>query len=407
MGRRRLLLAVVSLILAAVVVVPASASRKVVYWGRFLTPASMEWINDTVIPQVKRELDIDLEFRSVTADEFVTALVGGAGPDVYTKAGEDLSLDLTPFLAKWADRQKLHPTLLEFCRYYVNGKLWQIPQYVDVRGIAYNKELFYEAGLPPQAPTVWDSFLDYAKRMTAKDSAGEFTRVGFRANLGAGGMTGSDLGVYILLGGGEVVSRDYRESKLDNPGTRRALQYLIDVYDAMTINGSVVPNAWFFDNRVAMMNGHPGTPASYYQSNPNGDIGASPFPSAEPGIRPMTSIFVDGLSIVPGARDVNAAWDFITFMCRPEIQLRFAELQGRIAARADTVRLLSPEQARLMRPWYDLVDYGPTWNSFWIHGRDEVSAEVLKILRREQGVEAGIANMVTLHKAALDALWRQ
>lgn len=88
-------------------------------------------------------------------------------------------------------------------------------------------------------------------------------------------------------------------------------------------------------------------------------------------------------------------------MLRPEIQAEFNTINGSLGVRREIVDMGIPEIDR-MRPWYDLLEYAVA--RFWIDGRNQVAAEVQKVLAHEQSIEAAVENIVRAHQLALDEL---
>lgn len=109
---------------------------------------------------------------------FLTAVTGGAAPDVSTGAfpqavqyaAMDEILDLSPILEKWKAENNpvlndFLPDILEMERY--EGVLAGIPWNADPRQIWYNKDAFDQAGIE-KMPTTWDEFLEVCKMIKEK-----------------------------------------------------------------------------------------------------------------------------------------------------------------------------------------------------------------------------------------------
>ena len=62
-----------------------------------------------------------------------------------------------------------------------NGEYWFMPDEFNANCMVYNKDLFEEAGLDPEAPpTTWSEMLEYAKILTKYDNEGVPTQLGYR-----------------------------------------------------------------------------------------------------------------------------------------------------------------------------------------------------------------------------------
>jgi ABC-type sugar transport system permease subunit/ABC-type glycerol-3-phosphate transport system substrate-binding protein len=111
--------------------------------------------------------------------------------------------------------------------------VYAIPNSTDDRALYYNEDLLERAGLVDSAgrarpPRDWRELQDHAVRLTDRDSDGNMTRLGFAPNFG-----NSWLYIYGWLNGGRFMSPDGRTCSLAEPRIVEALQYMVDVYDAL------------------------------------------------------------------------------------------------------------------------------------------------------------------------------
>ena len=157
-----------------------------------LTFWDMKWGGDTYIATAQKLTDqfnaehpeIHVNYQSIVWDNyyqtFLTAVTGGAAPDVstgafpqavqYAQMGE--ILDLTPILEKW--KAENDPILKDFTSESMvtmesyDGLLAGLPWNSDPRQIWYNKKAFEEAGITA-LPTTWDEFLATCQADQGKD----------------------------------------------------------------------------------------------------------------------------------------------------------------------------------------------------------------------------------------------
>ena len=67
--------------------------------------------------------------------------------------------------------KSFYPAFMENSQ--TGGKTWGIPFQRSTIVMYWNKELFKEAGLDPnKAPANWTEMLNYAKKLTRRDAAG-------------------------------------------------------------------------------------------------------------------------------------------------------------------------------------------------------------------------------------------
>jgi multiple sugar transport system substrate-binding protein len=111
----------------------------------------------------------------------------------------------------------------------VEGKLYALPVTTDVRGLFWNKTMFADTGLDPNAPPkTWSQLMEYSKRLTRVDGSGKLIQVGFRPLEGQGSLY-----FYAHLNGAEFLSGDGRKALLDRPEVLTALEYVNSLYDAL------------------------------------------------------------------------------------------------------------------------------------------------------------------------------
>ena len=110
---------------------------------------------------------------------------------------------------------------------------YTIPHNADSRALYYNTDLLERAGFVDEAgrarpPSDWDELKEYAVALTEYDAAGNITRLGFSPQYG-----NSWLYLYGWQNGGRFMSEDGRTCTLDDPRIVEALQYMVDVYEAL------------------------------------------------------------------------------------------------------------------------------------------------------------------------------
>ena len=162
--------------------------------------------------------------------------VSGAGPDVihlhaYSLRSfieRDFLYNLNPFIEEegGADFLKVwYPQTLALMQ--LEGNYYAIPGDFMSMALFYNKALFAEAGLDPEAPpTTWDEFLTYAQALTRdRDGDGQIDTWGF------GTMGAIDPGFELRFSpilfshGGDYLNEDNSCSALNSAEAREAFTY--------------------------------------------------------------------------------------------------------------------------------------------------------------------------------------
>ncbi|MBM3496294.1 MAG: extracellular solute-binding protein [Armatimonadetes bacterium] len=173
--------------------------------------------------------------------KLMTAIVGRVPPDVIHQdrftigdwASRDAFQSLDGFIAANAGT----PGSIRVADFYeacwaeavYKDRVYAIPSSTDDRALYYNRTLFRESGLDPdKPPRTWDELIDSAKRLTKLNADRSFERIGFIPNYG-----NSWLYLYSWQRRGEFMSPDGSRCTLDNPHSVAALEFMVEVYDAL------------------------------------------------------------------------------------------------------------------------------------------------------------------------------
>ena len=267
--------------------------------------------------------------------KILTAILSGNPPDV---------VNLVSPVAKWASRFALVPldSLMKessfdstiFFPALWNEMKWRnriyaIPLYSNSYAFFYNKKLFKEAGLDPnKPPTTWEQVLEYSKKLTKRDDKGRIYQIGFipnYGNLSTAMLMAWELGAKFLIDGGTKVD-------MTNPAMIRALTWVTNYYNEYNINDvssfmagfGYADQQGFISQKVAMMVLDNTFPDQIKLYNPNLQYGVSLIPSFK-GYPTASSSGSWWLAIPRGAKHIKAAWEFMQFAVRKEVQLKEAE----------------------------------------------------------------------------------
>lgn len=195
--------------------------------------------------------DIVLEPSETVYDPntFQALLAGGTLPDVMnvsstegnTIGGTGQVADLTDLIADRGLDEQLNPTVLAMGE-NADGRVFAIPTDGTVMGLAYNRELFEQAGLDPdKPPTTWEELRADAKEI--KDATG----VDGFAHYGSNNQGGWQLETEIYSFGGHLTNEDGTKAALtDTAAAADALQLISDMRYK---DGSIGPNTVYnFDD---------------------------------------------------------------------------------------------------------------------------------------------------------------
>jgi multiple sugar transport system substrate-binding protein len=239
------------------------------------------------------------------------SMIGTTWQGEFAKTG---ALDPTPtdlikgdafFPGAWATTQ-------------VNGTAYSVPWYVETRVVYYRKDLAAKAGFT-SAPKTWDELKAMAKGMQAKAGA----KWGIYLQPG---KTGSWQSVLPFAWSNGASIADDKGYTFDNPETTEALQYYQSYFTEKIAPtelaegalepgfvkgqiGAFVSGPW----HVGILNnqGGPGFTDKY---------AVTPMPMKKSG-----TSFIGGsnIAVFKDAKNRDAAWKFLAWLSRPEVQLKW------------------------------------------------------------------------------------
>lgn len=281
----------------------------------------------------KENPDIEVEFLNVAWDSVVekttAAFAAGSGPDIsfqteqfplYAKNGYILSLE------DYADEEKRagYPELaLDYCSY--DGQLMGIPFGAVNSVMFYNKDMFEEAGIE-SVPTTWDELLETAKALTKDtDGDGETDQWGMMFEMDDCWQPLT----YIIQAGADQWNENMTNIGFNNEQGIQGLEFFNKLYNEEKV---VLPlemytnkdeeRAYFYNGQVAMF------PQQIHYVNTireasDINLGAFALPSgpAEDSEHANWNFANIGmLSISSQTKYPDAAWKFVEFVTRPEIE---------------------------------------------------------------------------------------
>jgi raffinose/stachyose/melibiose transport system substrate-binding protein len=146
-------------------------------WGESDIPGFDKWLDQEVKRYEEAKPNITIEVVKQSTDTLTSAFQATAqtnsGPDIATlwatlpvlsQAWSDYLVPMDDYVAKdemshWMSKQENE----------YEGKTWGMPIYMMSMVLAYNKELFAQAGLDPEKPIeTWDQFLEACAKLKAK-----------------------------------------------------------------------------------------------------------------------------------------------------------------------------------------------------------------------------------------------
>jgi multiple sugar transport system substrate-binding protein len=180
-------------------------------------------------PEIKVELE-SADF-STYYTRLNTNLAAGRAPDVFMMSGayfyagamRNAFKDLGPYIEQSGIDLSKYFTEDENSLY--QGKTLAVPEELDIMALAYNKDLFDEAGVAyPTETWNWDDLLDAATKLTRTTSDGKQT-YGIYAVNNIQEMWG-DL---VKENGGSFLTPDKKQAAINTPESQEAIQFAVDL----------------------------------------------------------------------------------------------------------------------------------------------------------------------------------
>lgn len=287
-------------------------------------------------------------------DRYPVALAAGVGPDVIIfnldgvrkEAHQGWLTDLTPLIDRdGVDLSDFLPGAMEAVTY--EGQIYALPFNLDTRILYYNRALFSEAGLDPDAPPVrWEDLQHVAAQLTRTDSDGSYTRLGFHpmwGNVWFVPWLHSNSGRWFDEGGNPVI---------DAPQNIEALQFVtsfIQQYglDRMGEFGDTFDGASAFQGAqtLGMIIQADDFTRHLENNHPSLDFGVGMIPyNTEPSSQ------LGGFGIyLPRGEKVEAAWQVAQYFSGIDFMSKWVETTGAIGGRISVARDLHYNDPRRLR----------------------------------------------------------
>jgi multiple sugar transport system substrate-binding protein len=255
-------------------------------------------------------------------DKIATAIAGRETPDV--------SLVGTTFMAEFAKSGALDPTpsIIDGAQFFpggwdttvVNGTSYGVPWYVETRLLYYRTDLAERAGV--SAPTNWAELTEFVQAM--KEKAG--TQWGISLQAGGKGAWQTFM-PFVWQAGGSVTNEDGKQFTLDSPEMVKALEYY-KAFFADQLTPSTLPRPGELEQGFVA-----GTYGAFFSGpwhiglirEQGGEAFADKWAVARMPKETAGTSFVGGgdLVVFKDAKNRDAAWKFVQYLTRPEVQIKW------------------------------------------------------------------------------------
>lgn len=349
-----------------------------------------------------KKADVGVQWRPGDYDQqTAAALLTDSGPDVFEgsptldqiQGGQ--VVDLTDLLD--GVRDDFNPAVLTPKTY--EGKIWGIPQVIDMQLLYYRKSLLADAGVEP--PTTLDALVDAAGKLTSSKVKGLFL-----GNDGGAGVLG---GTPLYAAGLRLVTDDGKVG-FDDPSAARTLGKLHRLHaDKSLLLGA--PADWsdpsaFLQGLTAMQwSGLWALPQ--VQKELGDDFGVLPFPKDGAHGRPSVPVGAYGAAVSARSRHKEAAKAYVKWLWveRADYQEDFAlsygfHIPARISLAKKATKLRSGAAADAVR---FTTEYGYAQPLLWTPASQTAYQDALsRIIRSGASPESELRAVVRKVSAELD-----
>lgn len=278
-------------------------------------------------------------------EKLVTAIAAQSAPDIaqidqfwsseLADAGAIVSLD--DFLANdpALDRADIWDKAWQTASY--QGKLWSMPFALSNIALYYNKTLFQQAGLDPnQPPVTWEMLAAAARQLTLDaDKNGTPEQWGLTVPLKANEGNVYYWLAFLWQNNGAIFSADGKAVRFDDAAGVEALQFWVDLAKKDHALALAPPDNGFEEGKVGMTIASTARLAALLKALGPDNLGMAPLPAHK---QAATGVGGANLAILSGARNQQAAWEFIRWMTSPEINLKWSIASGYLPLRQSVVQ---------------------------------------------------------------------
>uniref|UniRef100_A0A9E8CRE3 Extracellular solute-binding protein n=1 Tax=Bosea sp. NBC_00436 TaxID=2969620 RepID=A0A9E8CRE3_9HYPH len=349
--------------------------------------------------------------------KIAAAMPAGQGPDVVQLFYGWLDNFVSAKFIQPLPRDAFPPAAIERDFYPIvsamkrDGEYYALPTAVRSLALFYNKKLFQEAGLDPNTPpkTV-DELLDFAKKTTKRDGAGNMLSAGITLDF-----PGQDYHWWretlLRQNGGAPYSDDNKTVTYNSDAGAKSLNWYADlqrVHKVGQVGFMDEGQAAFRAGRAAM------TIDGSFRLGAFGGIkafewGVAELPASADGKKAnFASYWVNGITTKPTGEKLEAAKKFLAFVTTPEAMQLWLETVGELPARkaaAETEKNLSNP---IYGPFLKALNYSYATVFVDELAQRQVSLDMLnRVLLQNQDAKAALAEAAKAEQPILDRFYKK
>ncbi len=324
------LLLVLVLALSFASVSQAEETSTVTFWLDDMTDARMAMVEKIITNFEASHPNIKIDFTGLpedSTDKLMLAFEAGTAPDILNITSKNIATyiengyvtDLTGLYAEKGNGAILESAIESASAYdRTDNRLYYLPSGCNFFCLWARNDWFNEKGLA--IPATWDEFFTSVEALTDKEAG----RYGVALRGGKGAAANLEMLMYSYSGITNYFTEDGVCTVNDPKNVEFAERYL-SLYNVCSAEGDInfgwSQLAGAFQTGVAAIIQHnTGSSDAHYEAF-NGDLSkfeAVSFPMSVNGTRVMQSLSWDGFAINATAKDQEAAWEFLYYLCAGE-----------------------------------------------------------------------------------------
>ena len=311
-------------------------------WTRAATEARSKALVDAYNASHQNQIDL----RVVPTDDYQTT-VGAAAPN--NELPDLFSADVV-FMPNWTSQGLFRdittqidglPNLQQISQAHIVASTWEgkkygLPFVIDLSVWMYNKRLFREAGLDPEAPpTSLTEFADAARKIDAL--GGDVQGTFFGGNCG--GCNVFTWWPITWASGEEVMNAEGTESLLNSETNKQIYSTFKALWDEDVIHPDSQAEAgptwtgYFPQGNIGIMPMPASLQGMANDALTDADIGVTPIAGLSGG--ESTFVGGDSIGISKDSQAPDAAWNFMAWLFSEEAQVEVVAKGGNVVARTD------------------------------------------------------------------------
>lgn len=295
----------------------------------------------------KQNPDIVVEMHKEVGDnaqiqqKLLTMIAAGTSPGVIhvdtmyvedmAKAGTIMPFDTMP------GAKELASSIFEGAQDPLNidGKIYGYPIRANSIQLVYNKKMFRDAGLDPEKPPqTFDQLLEYAVKLTKKDSKGNVEVYGYESGLTKDPHWTMHVFSPIFWSHGGNYVKDGK-SGFNTEAGLKTLQYWTKLMSELKVSPTERIDKGFETGKVAMYHTGEFSIKPLKRDFPNLEFGFATLPVAANGVNPAIPLGGRALVLPKGIKNPEASWKLVQWVMSKEEQMRYTKAEVGLTPRKD------------------------------------------------------------------------